>query len=51
MIEATGTTEKLSVLRANRQSPLGSDFQKVGMAAGAGMGYGVGPIILAASKW
>lgn len=51
VIEATGTTEMMSVLGANRQSPLESDFQKVGMAAGAGVGCGGGPVILAASKW
>lgn len=47
-IEATGTIEMMSVLG---QSPLGSDFQKVGMAAGAGVGCGGGPVILATSKW
>ena len=32
-------------------SPLGSDFQKVRMIAGAGMGCGEGPVIFAARKW
>ena len=41
----------MSTLGAKGQSPLGSDFQKVGMVAGAGMGYGEGSVILAARKW
>lgn len=33
----------MSTLGVSRQSPLGSDFQKVGMTAGTGMGCGEGP--------
>lgn len=37
-IEAKDNTEVKSAHGASRQSPLGSDFQKVGVAARAGMG-------------
>lgn len=36
----------MSALGVSRQSPLGSDFQKVGMATGTGMGCGEGPQLL-----
>ena len=42
-IEATETKEMMSILGVSRQSPLGSDFQKVGMTAVTGMGCGEGP--------
>lgn len=50
-IEATETREMMSTLEVSRQSLLASDFQKVGMAAGSGMGCGKVPVFLTARKW
>lgn len=41
----------MSTLGSSRQSSVGSDFQKVGIAARVGMGFGEGPVILVARRW